>query len=53
MMAKRGFAHVPVIDEHSKPLGVIYARDALRALLADKKYEASLLRDYIMGIGYR
>jgi CBS domain-containing protein len=53
MMAKRGLVHVPVVDEHSKPLGVVNARDALRALMAERKYEASLLPDYIMGIGYR
>lgn len=53
MMAKCGFVHIPVVDEHSKPLGVVNARDALRALMAEEKYEASLLRDYVMGIGYR
>ena len=53
MMGKRGFVHIPVVDEHSKPLGVVNARDALRALLAEEKYEESLLRDYVMGVGYR
>jgi CBS domain-containing protein len=53
MMEKRGFIHIPVVDEHSKPLGVVNARDALRALMAEGKYEAALLRDYIMGVGYR
>ena len=53
MMVKRGFVHILVVDEHSKPLGVINARDGLRALLAEEEYEESLLRDYVMGIGYR
>ena len=53
MMQKRGVVHIPVVDEHFKPLGVVNARDALRALLAEEKYEESLLRDYVMGIGYR
>ena len=53
MMKKRGFVHIPVVDENSKPSGVVNDRDALRALLAEGKYEASLLRDYVMGIGYR
>jgi CBS domain-containing protein len=53
MMEKRGFVHIPVVDENSKPSGVVNARDALRALMAEEKYEASLLRDYVMGIGYR
>jgi CBS domain-containing protein len=53
MMAKRGVVHVPVVDERSRPVGVVNARDALRALMAEEKYESSLLRDYVMGIGYR
>ena len=53
MMARRGFVHIPVVDEKSKPLGVVNARDALRALFAEEKYEESLLRDYVMGVGYR
>jgi CBS domain-containing protein len=51
MMERRGFVHIPVVDENSKPLGVVNARDALRALLAEEKYEESLLRDYVMGVG--
>ena len=53
MMGRRGFVHVPVVDEESRPLGVVNARDALRVLWADEKYEEALLRDYVMGIGYR
>ena len=53
MMERRGFIHIPVVDEKFKPLGVVNARDALRALMAEGKYEMSLLRDYVMGIGYR
>jgi CBS domain-containing protein len=53
MMATRGFVHLPVVDEHCRPLGVVNARDALRALTAEEKHEAPLLRDYIMGVGYR
>lgn len=53
MMEKSGFVHIPVVDENSKPSGVVNTGDALRALMADEKYEASLLRDYVMGIGYR
>lgn len=52
-MEKRGLVHVPVVDENSRPLGVVNARDALRALFAEEKYEESLLRDYVMGVGYR
>jgi len=53
MMHTHGLVHIPVVDEEFKPLGVIEARDALRALLADEQYEESLLRDYVMGVGYR
>ena len=53
MMAKRGFSHIPVVDENFKPYGVFNAGDALRAMVADEKYDAALLRDYVMGIGYQ
>lgn len=52
-MEKSRFVHIPVVDEHLKPTGVLNAGDALRTLMADEKYEAALLRDYVMGIGYR
>ena len=52
-MKKSGFVHLPVIDERLKPSGVVYSRQALRALMADGKYEAELVRDYVMGIGYQ
>lgn len=52
VMAQHGFVHVPVLDEQSRPIGVVNARDALRALLAEEEYEESLLRDYVMGVGY-
>lgn len=52
-MKKSGFVHLPVIDERSKPSGVVYSGDALRALMAEGEYEADLLRDYVMGIGYQ
>lgn len=41
MMEKRGYVHVPVVDKNANPLGVVNARDALRALLAEEKYEES------------
>ena len=52
-MKERGFVHIPVIDQHFRPSGVVNARDALQALLGEAKNEESLLRDYVMGIGYR
>lgn len=53
ILYKRGFVHLPVVDENNKSLGVLNARDALKFLYADEKYEESLLRDYVMGIGYQ
>ena len=52
-MERGGFVHLPVVDHNLLPFGVINARDALRALLADKQYEESLLQNYVMGIGYQ
>lgn len=53
MMVARGLVHVPVVDAQRKPYGVVNARDALRELWVEGQYEEALLRDYVMGIGYR
>jgi CBS domain-containing protein len=53
MMGERGLVHVPVIEDDSRPSGVMEARDALRALASHASYEIWHLRDYIMGVGYR
>jgi len=52
-MRERGLKYVPVTDRDSKPLGVLYARDVLEVLLREVEYEELLLRDYVMGVGYR
>jgi predicted transcriptional regulator len=52
-MKRRGFVHIPVIDQHFRSSGVVNARDALHALLGEMQDEQTLLRDYVMGIGYR
>jgi hypothetical protein len=41
------------VDDDLRPLGVINARDALLVLLEGSEYETSLMRDYVMGIGYQ
>lgn len=51
-MKERGLKNVPVMDQGSRPLGVLNARDALQALLQEVQDEESLLRDYVMGVGY-
>lgn len=44
---------IPVLDEAGKPLGVVHARDVARALFDEVANEEMLLRDYVLGIGYR
>jgi CBS domain-containing protein len=52
-MHSRGLIYVLLIGADHKPLGVLNARDGLRALLAAGNYEEGLLRNYVMGIGYQ
>jgi len=53
LMKERKLLHVPIVGDDLKPLGVINARDALLVLLEGSEYEEGLLRDYVMGVGYR
>ena len=53
VMENRCLVHIPLIDENSRPLGVVNARDALRSLVEEGQYEESLLRNYVMGVGYQ
>lgn len=53
VMKERSLQRIPIIDSEGKPLGILYARDALQGLLGEVENEESLLRDYVMGIGYR
>jgi CBS domain-containing protein len=53
VMNKRGLEHIPVVDDDSIPSGVIDARDALKALMKQASYNQALLRNYVMGVGYR
>jgi len=52
MMHARGLIHLLLIGTDDRPLGVLNARDGLRALLAAGNHEEALLRNYVMGIGY-
>ena len=52
-MKDHTFVHIPVVDQMCKPVGVINARDAFQALLGEAEYDVSLLRGYVMGIGYQ
>lgn len=53
MMHTRGLIHVLLLGADRHPLGVLNARDGLRALLAAGNHEEALLRNYVMGIGYQ
>lgn len=53
LMKERSVQHVPVVDQENRPLGVLNARDALQALMSEVSHQESLLRDYVLGIGYR
>jgi CBS domain-containing protein len=52
VMKKRALRQIPVSDSQSRPIGLLYASDVLRALLEEVEYEEDLLRDYVLGIGY-
>ena len=52
-MKERGFHRIPVVDDQRRPVGIVYARDALQCLLEDVEIDDELLRDFITGVGYR
>lgn len=51
-MKERGLKNVPIADQDFRPVGLLNARDALQLLLKQVVNEESLLRDYVMGVGY-
>ena len=51
-MKERKLKNIPVVDRNSRPVGVLHARDILQVLLEESQDEESMLRDYVMGIGY-
>lgn len=53
VMKKRSLQRIPVVDQYGKPVGIIYARDALQNLLGEVENEEVLLRDYVMSVGYQ
>ena len=52
MMKHRRLKNVPVLDQDSRPIGVLNARDVLEALLEEVEHEEMLLRDYVLSIGH-
>ena len=51
-MKERKLKIIPVVDKDSRPVGVLHARDILQILLEESHDDESMLRDYVMGIGY-
>ncbi len=51
MMHTSGLIHMIMMGADRKPLGVLNARDGLRAMLAAGNHEEALLRNYVMGVG--
>ncbi|MHA6692058.1 CBS domain-containing protein [Devosia sp. A449] len=52
-MNARGLKNIPMIGAADEPIGVLNARDMLQALLAESVNEEAMMRDYVMGVGYR
>jgi CBS domain-containing protein len=52
-MQARSLVYVLLVGPGGQPLGVLNARDGLRALLAAGNQEEALLRNYVMGVGYQ
>jgi CBS domain-containing protein len=52
-MHDKGLVHVLVIDASNKPVGILNERDGLRALLTAGNVGETLLRNYVMGVGYQ
>jgi len=52
MMQVNGIKNVPVLNGQ-RPVGLLNARDLLQRLLSEVENEEELLRDYVMGVGYR
>ncbi len=53
VMKSRGLQRIPLLDKGGKPIGIIYARDALDCLLGRVESDEALLRDYVMDVGYQ
>lgn len=49
----RKLKNIPFVDEGSRPVGLLHARDLLQVLLRDSENDEAMLRDYVMGVGYR
>jgi CBS domain-containing protein len=53
VMNSRTLQCAPILDDVGRAQGVLHARDVAVALLDEVSSEEVLLRDYVMGVGYR
>lgn len=44
---------MPVVDDDNRPVGLVLARNVLEKLLIQTEYEDQLMKEFVMGIGYR
>ncbi len=47
------FRHLPVEDRNGNAVGILNARDILGGLLESTESEEEVLKQYVMGVGYR
>lgn len=52
LMSSKTLPCAPILDNDGRAQGVMHARDVALALLDEVNSEESLLRDYVMGVGY-
>ena len=52
LVKERKLKDIPILDQDSRPIGVLNARDLLEALLEEVEHEETLLRDYVMNVGH-
>ncbi|WP_372785961.1 cyclic nucleotide-binding/CBS domain-containing protein [Phenylobacterium sp.] len=53
VVKSRGLLRLPLLDADARPIGILYARDALPILLTEAEDEEKMLRDYVMNVGYQ
>jgi CBS domain-containing protein len=53
VIKSRGLLRLPLLDADARPIGILYARDALPILLTEAEDEEKMLRDYVMNVGYQ